>query len=242
MKNLAIALGLGVLIATTAPAARAATISPAGDSFTVNFKGTTANVNEGPFLDWLTSSITFHVLPWSGDTITVELDVANTTSGIGNTSVLTSFGFNVDPNVLQAGSTASGVFGNLLFSQDVNAHGLKAYVGTPDLCVAPDTSCQAQGPQGGLAAGQSGQVTLTLKFSGVPETLSLDNFFVRYQAISFNGVNLGSGAGIPCTQDDEICTPPCQGNDCPGDTVPEPTTLALLGVALLGAGFARKRR
>lgn len=252
MRTTAAALGLGVICIAAASPASAATILPAGGSFVIDFKGTEDNVNSGPFLPWLTSTATFTVGAWVGDTVTVTVDLENTTdTAAGYGSVITSFGFLIDPDVVSAGSSASGLFSTILFDAGISAHGLGTYIGgDADLCVTNNANCAGGNPNNGLAAGNAGTVTLTLQFASTPTSLTFDQFFVRYQALTFNGQDYlsGSGAGIPCTGlDDEDCyppPPPCEGQDCdpPGDTIPEPAMLALFGVSLLGAGFARRRR
>jgi len=105
-----------------------------------------------------------------------------------------------------------------------------------------NTSYVAPGGQGGVSNNQHnpllvGPVTFTFALTGLssaPEVTDVTFLF---------GTNPDSQTGT-CTSTSTDCTPVCTNGDCPSpDTgVPEPQTVALLGVGLLGIGWSMRRK
>jgi len=100
-------------------------------------------------------------------------------------------------------------------------------IGTVDVCLLKTNGASCSG--GGNGGVDDGQVTnntgtFSLFFSNPqPTSLSLNQFYVRYQSINTTGIRGGSGTGIPV------------------GSVPEPATWAMMLVGFGGIGMAVRR-
>ncbi len=220
-KSLAGAIAIAATLATTA-AAHAATV----------LTWTTANVGVAKVLDFngfdddgtvkgLSAEITYKLTSVTngGKTWTFSYDVDNTSTSPLSGSRISGFGFNVDPNVSSA--TASGVFTK-------TASGNVPMIGTREVCITGN-NC-AGGGGGGVSMGNDGLGAFVLNFSSSKTSLSLSDFYVRYQSIYGPGEYGGSAVGQPFTK-------PVAG-------VPEPATWAmmLIGFFAIGSAVRNSRR
>ena len=171
------------VLATDVGASGTTTINGVVESFSnvVPVPGLTADL----FLQY--NGTTNGGLTWNFD-----YGITNTTSGLGFTSRLSSWGLNVTPDLIADGVDATGLFNNTF--QNVNL----VFLSTVDFCASANASGCSGGA--GLDEGQSATGTFSLTFASVLDSISLDEAFVRFQAVS--GVVSGfefdddSGAGI----------------------------------------------
>lgn len=191
-------------------------VDSAGDSFTVDFGG---NI-DGVDVTGLAAQAVLEVESISGNTLVLNVTLSNTSSVLFETSRVSAFGFDTNPDVVSA-SLDSSVFNN------VNMGGsFPNGFGSVDLCVINNRNNCNGGRGGGLAVGESTQLTLTLNFHDPITAVDFENFGVRYQSLSSStlGFSGESGTGSPTS------------------AIPEPrsTALFLLG-ALFVVGLARKQ-
>ena len=194
-----------------------------GVNYTLNYDG----FSDATTVSGLTSSTTFSLASITGNTYTFNYSVANTSSSPVTSSRVSSFAFDVDPNI--SGATSTGGFAyTTLNSTYPNG------IGAVDVCFkdASTGSC-AGGGSGGLTQGTSGTGTFTLSFSQPVSSITLSNFFTRYQSITGAGnVTSASGRGTLTS------TTTSTG----GTQVPEPGVLGLLGTVLIGGAALHRRR
>ena len=226
MKRLVLAFaaltGAGVFASPAMADAITLDNSSIGTNYTLNYDG----FSSGTAINGLTGSTTFKLTRISGNVYTFDYSVANTSSTPITGSRISSFAFNTDPNISSASSTGA-------FSYTTLNSTYPNGIGSVDVCFkdASTGSC-AGGGSGGLTMGQSGTGSFTLSFSQPITSLTLSDFYVRYQSISGAGnITSASGSGTLSS------TSTTSG----GTSVPEPGMLGLMGAAVLGAAFLRRR-
>ncbi len=185
-----------------------------GDSGTVYYGGNISVTD----VDGLSASTSFTLTEIKASSFVFDVVVANATSSLWEESRVSRIGFNVDPDVTSV--TASSPWLAVLGGSFPNQFGAL------DICIQGKTQGDCNGGPGGVGIGDSDSFSLELGFASLPGTVTLDNFGVRWQ--SLNSVALGysddSGTGTPVTK------------------VPEPGTLGLFGLGVLGLALAGKRR
>lgn len=193
--------------------------SDIGTAYTLNYNG----FADSTTVNGLTASTTFTLASISGNTYTFNYSVTNTSSAPITDSRVSSFAFNTDPTISGASSTGA-------FSYTTLNGSYPNGIGSVDVCFKDaSTGACSGGGSGGLTQGQTGTGTFTLTFSQPVSSLTLSDFYVRYQSISGAGnVTSASGSG---TQSSSGGTP-----------VPEPGMLGLLGGALVATALLRRRR
>ena len=196
-----------------------------GTSFALDYNG----FSNGTTISGLTGSTTFTLTGITGNTYNFDYTVSNTSSAPVTGSRISSFAFNTDPTIASASSTGAYSY-TTLSSTYPNG------IGSVDVCFkdASTGSC-AGGGGGGLDIGQTGSGTFALGFSSPVSSLTLSDFYVRYQSISgVPGISSASGAGT-------LSSTTSSSSTSGGTPVPEPGMLGLFGAGVIGLAFARRR-
>lgn len=207
----------GLMIAGSASAAMI-TFDSVGDSGTIHYGG---NIEQTD-VEGLSASTSFTLTEIKSSSFVFDIVVANTTNSLWEESRVSAIGFNVDPDVTSASVVNSPTWFAVLGGSFPNQFGAL------DICIKEGggpNSCQGGGG-GGVAIGDSASFSLELGFASLPGSVTLDNFGVRWQSLTSEalGYDDASGTGTPVTK------------------VPEPGTLGLLGLGVLGLTMAGRRR
>ena len=193
-----------------------------GSSYTVNYDG----YADGQTIDGLTGQSTFTLTDWSDTSVTFDYSITNTSSDPIDASRISIFGFNTDPDITKA--SATGTFDKAAYDSTVPSG-----FGTIEVCFrgAGDKNCSGGGGEG-VTIGETGTGTLTLTFSSAIDSLTLSDFFIRYQSICGCAGTPGSAIGRGTVSS----TGSTGGTPVPAPAAP---LLFVLGLAFLGWRYGR---
>lgn len=178
------------------------------------------------------------VCEFNSATNTFTFTITNTShiTQPGSTSTITSIGFDLPPSGNASGSGLNGFTGsqapslssNFTFSDaDVGnvSHGFNGTVLDFAFLTGPSGNFSGGSVGDGLLPGESASFTVSgAAFAGFTEAEICNAIFVRFQNVPEAAGSGGSDVGTP------------------GGEIPEPSSILLLGSALVGlGGYARKR-
>ena len=217
MRISAILTGAALAFASASAANAAVVVGEAqeGNSYTINFTGMNGEVpTAAPELQAVLD-LTFLTRSDDGKTFSFSYTIDNTSTVDAR---LSGIAFNTDQTV--TGGTASGLFTKVKVGQNYPVG-----IGTTDFCLTNNNGAAcAGGGNTGITAGTSGNGSFTVTLAESADQLTIDEFFVRFQAINpaLNGST--SGIGIEAA-------------------VPEPSAwlMMILGFAAVG-GMMRQRK
>jgi hypothetical protein len=154
----------------------------------------------------------------------------------GSTSTITGIGFDLPPLGNASASGLNGFSGmqapsltaNFTFSDaDVGSvpHGFNSAVLDFAFLTGPSGNFSGGSVADGLLPGESASFTVSgAAFAGFTEEEICNAIFVRFQNVPLEGGSEGSDVGVP------------------GDPIPEPSSILLLGTALVGLGGYVRRK
>ena len=222
LRHISLAVAGAVALSSGAAFADPITLnaSNVGQTVTLGYNG----MADGNTIAGLTGSTTLKLTSIDGTSYNFDYSVTNTTSGQVD-SRISSFGFDTNPDI--TGATSTGTYSNALLGGQVPSP-----FNTVDVCFKAGGSNSCSG-SGGVLDGQTGSGTLSLSFASAPSSLTLSDFFVRYQSITGAGnVTSATGAG----------TITSSGGSTGGTPVPEPGMIGLFGLSLIGIALMRRRQ
>jgi hypothetical protein len=191
-------------------------LSDINKSFLINFDGNVSTQTVAGLSSSALFTFTGFTTNQNKTVATFDVKLNNTSSGSIDSRV-SGLGFNTSGTLLS--SSVSGLFGN-----SVLGGSFPNQFGKMDVCFTDGNTCQG-GQNGGVSSDSSlpgtfgsGLFNLALTLDGSLNTLTLDNFGVRYQSIA--GTSLGtSGTGSAIS----VTLPPAPTPQPPAPT-PQPST------------------
>ncbi len=217
----------------------AATASPinvgSGGSFTVNYNGF-SDVNNplGTSVAGLSAQAVFSGFAFSYDAtnnltnVTFNIKLTNTSTSPVTSSRISIMGFDTTPNIAPNPSphtdTVSGT-GGFAGVDTVKIGGNFPYnIGNVEFCFSA-VNCAGGASNGVTMVNNPGFLAVSLWLAGGPVTsMTFDNMYVKYQDVSFPGVNGASYGGAGTS------------------AVPEPASMILLGSGLSALGIIGRRK
>jgi hypothetical protein len=212
----AMALAATLTISATAHAATVLTWTTADTGVTksLDFNG----FSDGDVIDGLSANIDYKLTSVgnSGKSWVFSYNVENTSDWPVWASRISTFGFNVDPNI--SSSSATGEY------TKTSSGNVPDGIGSREVCIT-NVNCSGGG-FGGVDIGDIGVGTFTLNFSSAKTSVTLSDAYVRYQSVYGGGEWGGSAVGTPLT----------------GGAVPEPATWAMMLIGFFAIGSTLRSR